>query len=121
LFFSLSKTSRKKDIPEYTGLLKILKEKYAMGEISSDEYRERTMILDDEYLDTDYWMYEDNSEMMLLKEKYAKCEVNSREYIERRDDIIRKRNSSGLDILKERYAKGEISFDEFKLMKKTLR
>ncbi|ODA39516.1 SHOCT domain-containing protein [Desulfosporosinus sp. BG] len=103
---------RKKNHPEHNKLLKILQEKYVTNEISSDEYHERSMLIDDAY-----WLDSDNPTMMLLKERYAKCEIDSREYIERRDELKGTRNKSPLDILKERYAKGEISSEEFYLIK----
>ncbi|HZK86051.1 MAG TPA: SHOCT domain-containing protein [Desulfosporosinus sp.] len=103
---------RKKNHPGHTKLLEILEEKYAINEISADEYHERSMLIEDEY-----WLDSDNPTMMILKERYAKCEIDSREYVERRDALKGNRNKSPLDILKERYAKGELSSDEFQLIK----
>lgn len=106
---------RKKNHPEHNKLLEILEEKYAINEISADEYRERSMLIEDEY-----WLDLDNPSMMILKERYANCEINSREYVVRRDELKGKRNKSPLDILKERYAKGEISSEEFQLTKSNI-
>lgn len=103
---------RKKNHPEHNKLMEILKEKYVTNEINADDYRERSMLIEDEY-----WLDSDNSTMMILKERYAKCEIDSREYVVRRDELKGKRNKSPLDILKERYAKGEISSEEFQLIK----
>lgn len=50
--------------------------------IDADAYRERIMILDDEY-----WLDSNISAMMILKERYANCEIDSREYIKRRDEL----------------------------------
>ncbi|KUO72325.1 MAG: hypothetical protein APF81_21725 [Desulfosporosinus sp. BRH_c37] len=103
---------RKKNHPELNKLLAILEEKYLTNGISAEEYRERSILIQDEY-----WLDSGNPTMMLLKERYAKCEIDSREYVERRDELNGKRSKSPLDILKERYAKGEISSDEFQLIK----
>jgi len=78
---------RKKNHPEHNRLLEILKEKYIKGEISADEYRERSMIIDDEYrLDSDI------PAMMILKERYANCEIDSREYVQRREELKGSKN-----------------------------
>lgn len=106
---------RKKNHPEHNKLLEILEEKYAINEISADEYHERSMLIEDEY-----WLDSDNPSMMILKERYANCEIDSREYVVRRDELKGKRNKSPLDILKERYAKGEISSEEFQLIKSNI-
>ena len=108
----LSEHFSKKNHPEHNKLLEILKEKYVTNEISADEYRERSMLVDDEY-----WLDSDSPTMMILKERYAKCEIDSREYIDRREELKGRRNKSALDVLKERYAKGEISSEEFRQMK----
>jgi uncharacterized membrane protein len=108
----LSEYFRKKNHPEFNRLLEILKEKYVEGEISADEYRERSMIIDDEYrLDSDI------PAMMILKERYANGEIDSREYVERREELKGSKNRSALNILEERYAKGEISTEEYKKIK----
>jgi len=105
---------RKKNHPEHNKLMEILQEKYVTNEITADEYRERSMLIEDEY-----WLDSDNPSMM-LKERYAKCEIDSREYVERRDELKGKRSKSPLDILKERYAKGELSLEEFQQIKTNL-
>ena len=106
---------RKKNHFEHNKLLEILEEKYAINEISADEYRERSMLIEDEY-----WLDSDNPTMMILKERYAKCEIDSREYVERREELKGRRNKSALDVLKERYARGELSSEEFQQMKKNI-
>jgi uncharacterized membrane protein len=73
---------RKKKHPGHNTLMKILEEKYYKHEISADEYRERSMILEDEY-----WLDPHDPEMVILKERYAKCEIDSREYVKRRDEL----------------------------------
>jgi uncharacterized membrane protein len=74
--------SRKNSHPEHARLLSLLKEKYARHEIGADEYRERSMILDDEY-----WLDDGDPEMMQLKERYARCEIDSREYVRQREEL----------------------------------
>ncbi len=106
---------RKKNHPKHNKILQILEEKYVTNEISADEYRERSMLIDDEY-----WLDSDNPTMMILKERYAKCEIDSREYVERREALKSKSNKSALDVLRERYAKGELSSEEFQQMKKNI-
>jgi len=106
---------RKKNHPAHSKLLEILEEKYAINEISADEYHERSMLIEDEY-----WLDLNNPSMMILKERYAKCEIDSREYVVRRDELKGRSNRSALDVLKERYAKGELSSEEFQQMKKNI-
>lgn len=88
----LTDRSRKKSNPEHDRLISLLKDKYARHEISADEYRERSMILEDEY-----WLDADDTEMMRLKERYARCEIDSREYVKRREELgeMRDKSSSG--------------------------
>ena len=106
---------RKKNHPEHNKLLEILKEKYVTNEINADEYRERSMLIEDEYC-----LNSDNPSVMILKQRYAKCEIDSREYVERREELKGRSNKSALDVLKERYAKGELSSEEFQQMKKNI-
>jgi len=106
---------RKKNRPQHNKLLEILQEKYVTNEISADEYREKSMLVDDEY-----WLDSDDPTMMILKERYAKCEIDSREYVERREELKGRKNKSALEDLRERYAKGEISSEEFQKMKKNI-
>lgn len=103
---------RKKSHPEHRRFLEILKDKYVKNEITADEYRERSMVLDDEY-----WLDSDNPAMMILKERYSRCEIDSREYVERRKELQGKETKTPLEILKERYARGEISSEEFQKIK----
>lgn len=104
--------SKKKHHPEYNKLMEILKEKYLTNEISAHEYRERSMLIEDEF-----WFDLNNPAMMILKERYAKCDIDSREYVERREELKGRSNKSALDVLKERYARGELSSEEFQLIK----
>ena len=92
--------------------MEILKEKYVTREINADEYRERSMLIED-----DFWLDSYNPAMMILKERYAKCDIDSREYAERREELKGRSKKSALDVLKERYAKGELSSEEFQLIK----
>lgn len=121
LIILISKVTKSIRIPEYDELLNILKERYAKGEITADDYRERSIILEDEYNQDDYWEYAENTEMVLIKGKYAKGEIDSREYIEKSEAIKKEYNSSPLEILKERFSNGEISEKEFKKIKNEIR
>jgi uncharacterized membrane protein len=78
----LTDRARKKSHPEHNRLMILLKEKYARREISADAFRERSMILEDEY-----WLDDDDPEMMQLKERYARCEIDSREYVRQREEL----------------------------------
>ncbi len=88
---------RKKKHPEHNNLMKILREKYANHEINEDEYRERSMILEDEY-----WLDSHAPVMMILKERYARCEINSREYVKRRDELKERSDRFSSASFKER-------------------
>lgn len=90
---------RKKNRPEHNRLMSLLKEKYARREISADEYRERSMILGDEY-----WLDADDPEMMRLKESYARREIDSREYVKRREELREMRTKAPSASFKERPA-----------------
>jgi len=90
---------RGKNHPEQNTLLKILKEKYARHEIGDDEFRERSMLVEDEY-----WRDADCPEMVRLKERYARCEIDSREYIKRREEIGELRDKPSPASFKERPA-----------------
>jgi uncharacterized membrane protein len=90
---------RWKNHPEQNTVLKILKEKYARHEISADEYRERSMLLEDEY-----WLDADDPEMRLLKESYARCGIDSRQYVKRRAELGELRDQSSSASFKERHA-----------------
>jgi uncharacterized membrane protein len=95
----LNECFRRKNHAEQKTLLNILKEKYARHEIGADEYRERSMILEDEY-----WLDADEPEMMTLKERYARREIDSREYVKRREEI-KERSRISAAVLKERTAR----------------
>lgn len=89
-------------------LIDILKEKYASGIITADEYIERKSIIED----TKY----SNSYTTILLERYAQCSVNTREFLNLKNQI----ESSNIDnITREALAKGELSYDEFKASPKS--
>ena len=88
----------KKNHPERSSLMNLLKERYARREIGADEFRERRMILEDEY-----WLDADAPEMVTLRERYARCEMDSREYVKRREEI-KERSRISASVLKERPA-----------------
>jgi putative membrane protein len=99
LIAALVSLFRRKSHPEQARLMSLLKEKYARREISADEYRERKIVLDDEY-----WLDDDYPEMMRLKERYARCEMASREYCEQREELRAMRNGAAAASFSERTA-----------------
>lgn len=104
--------SNKKVNPQTRVLLEILKERYVRDEISADEYRERSMIIeDDENFD---------SVAMNLKEQYVRGEIDSNEFCSKRNKVESGTVNKALYILNERYARGEISSDEYKKIKKEI-
>lgn len=121
VIISLNINSKSGSIPKYDKLFNMLKERYAKGDITADDYRERSMILEDEYYQDDYWLYAENAEMIHFKEKYVKGEIDSREYIEQRTTIKKLHNTSPLTILKERLENGEISEAEYKKIRNEIR
>lgn len=84
-------------------LIDVLKEKYASGIITADEYIERKSIIED----TKY----SNPYTTILIERYAECCVTTREFLNLKNQI----ESNNIDnITREGLAKGELSYDEFK-------
>ena len=84
-------------------LIDILKENYAYGIITADEYIERKSIIQDINYSNQY--------TPMLLERYARCEVNTREFLNIKNEI----ESDNIDIsARESLAKGELSYDEFK-------
>ncbi len=73
---------RKRNHPYQSILLRILRDKYIRNEISAEDYRERSMMLNDEY-----WLDSNDAAMADLKMEYAKCEISSREYVERKEAL----------------------------------
>jgi len=78
---------RRKKHPEHDRLMDILKGKHADGTIGESEYRERSMVLGDEY-----WIEANGPEMLKLKELYARCELDSREYVKQRAELFDQRS-----------------------------
>lgn len=60
-------------------LIDILKEKYASGDISADEFIERKSIIEDVKYSSEY--------TSILLERYAKCEVTTREFLNIKNEI----------------------------------
>ena len=63
----------------YTKSLNILKERYARGEIDSDEYTERKAIIED----TDF----PKTAELILFERYAKGEINTEEFYTIKNEV----------------------------------
>jgi len=84
-------------------LIDILKEKYASGIITTDEFLERKIIIEDIECLRD-----------VLAERYAQCFVDSKEFFSIKNEI----ESNNIDnLVCEKLVRGEISYDEFKLEK----
>ncbi len=98
---------RKRDNTNLIRIMEVLKQRYVKDEITANEFRERSIILENEE-STD-------PNILILMERYAVGEISTEEFIQKRDEIKKQgNNKTALDILKERYAKGEISEEEFK-------
>lgn len=89
--------SRKKNNAEHSRLMGTLKEKYAEKGIGPDEFRERSMLLEDEF-----WLDADDPDMVRFKERYARCEIDSREYVKRREELGAMRDSASSASFNER-------------------
>lgn len=90
---------RRKKHPEHDRLLDILKGKQADGTIGESEYRERSLVLGDEY-----WIEANGPEMLKLKELYAHCEIDSREYVKQRAELFDQRSYYAGETASERSA-----------------
>lgn len=84
-------------------LINILKEKYASGMLTADEFIERKSIIED----TKY----SNSYTPILLERYAKCIINTKEFLNIKIEIENNKNDV---FICEQLAKGDLSYDEFK-------
>lgn len=85
-------------------LIDILKEKYASGVITFDEYIERKSIIEDIRYSSQY--------IPILLERYAQCVIGSREFLNIKNII----ESNKFNIITcEKLAKGEVPYDEFNL------
>ncbi|EKQ56179.1 MULTISPECIES: SHOCT domain-containing protein [unclassified Clostridium] len=98
--------NNKTENPFREDLMDILKEKYAIGIISADEYIERKSIIEN--------MKYSNLYITILLKRYALCEVNTKEFFNIKNEI----EGINIDnITKERLVKGELSYNEFKFRK----
>ncbi|WP_297418388.1 SHOCT domain-containing protein [Clostridium sp.] len=98
--------NKKTENPFREELIDILKEKYAMGIISADEYIERKSIIEN--------IKYSNLYITILLKRYALCEVSTKEFFSIKNEI----ESINIDnITKERLVKGELSYNEFKFRK----
>lgn len=84
-------------------LINTLKEKYASGMLTADEFVERKSVIEDiEFT---------NSYTPVLLERYARCEITTKEFFNIKNEIESNRNDS---LICEQLAKGDLSYDEFK-------
>ncbi|EYE88880.1 hypothetical protein Q428_05770 [Fervidicella metallireducens AeB] len=83
-------------------LLNILKEKYAIGTISADEYKIRKSVIEELTFTCAY--------TPLLLERYANCEIDSKEFFAIKKEI---ENPNTPPVVCEKLAKGEISINEY--------
>ncbi len=89
-------------------LINILKEEYASGLITVDEFIERKSIIEaNEY---------SNSYTPILLERYAKCLITTKEFLAIKREIESNTNDA---FICEQLAKGDLSYNEFKLKYKT--
>ncbi|OOP72534.1 hypothetical protein [Clostridium beijerinckii] len=105
LAFILLRNKRTEN-PFVIKLIDILKEKYAIGIISADEYIERKAIIED--------TMDSNPYITILLKRYAHCEVDTKEFFCIKNEI---ESTNINNITKERLAKEGLSYDEFKLRK----
>lgn len=84
-------------------LLEILKEKYASGEITADEFIERKSIIEDIEYTSQY--------TPMLLDRYANCLVSTKELLNIKNEIENMKLDNNTC---EKLAKGELSFEEFK-------
>ena len=78
---------RRKNHPEHDRLMDILKGKFADRTIGEGEFRERSMVLGDEY-----WIEANGPEMMKPKGGYAACEIDSGAYVRQRQELFDQRS-----------------------------
>lgn len=83
--------------------INILKEKYASGTISVDEYIERKSIIENTKYSSPY--------IPILLERYAKCSISTEEFLNIKNEIESNKNDS---LICEQLAKGELSYNKFK-------
>ncbi|WP_333887711.1 SHOCT domain-containing protein [Clostridium sp.] len=84
-------------------LINILKEKYASGILTADEFMEKKSIIEDaEY---------SNSYTPILLERYARCLIDTEEFFNIKNEIESNKYDS---FICEQLAKGDLSYDEFK-------
>jgi uncharacterized membrane protein len=102
---------KKKSSPEINKILEILKQRYMKNEISTDEYTERKMLIEDEKFN--------DPAMYILNERYALGQMDSREFVERRNEI-NLLVKTVLNLLKEQYARGQITTEEFREKQKEI-
>ncbi|WPC43803.1 SHOCT domain-containing protein [Clostridium sp. JS66] len=84
--------------------ISILKEKYASGTISVDEYTERKSIIENTKYSSPY--------TPMLLERYAECSISTEEFLNIKNEIESNKNDS---FICEQLAKGELSYNKFKL------
>ncbi|WP_143315163.1 SHOCT domain-containing protein [Clostridium sp. HBUAS56017] len=100
---------RRKPTPnEFTvRLIDILKEKYASGIITADEFIERKSIIED--------IKYSNSYIPMLLERYANCKIGTKEFLNIKNLI--EENKIDNDTT-EQLVKGNLSYDEFRTSNK---
>lgn len=85
-------------------LINTLKEKYASGILTADEFMERKYIIED----TKY----SNPCTNILLERYASCLISTKEFLDVKNEIESNKHAS---FLCEQLAKGNLTYSEFKL------
>lgn len=127
LYIILRETGGQKNLSEGKIPLDILKERYAKGEITTEQFQKMTEELKNATRES-IWEEQDSSNAMdILNERYAKGELTSEQF-RTMNDYLKKvleeniwenadpDSSNAMNILKERYAKGELNNEQFRIM-----
>lgn len=84
-------------------LIDLLKEKYASGEISADEFVERKSIIENTEYTSQY--------VPILLERYARCLITTKDFLSIKNEIESNKHN---DLICKQLAEETVSYDEFK-------
>lgn len=85
-------------------LIDLLKEKYASGAISADEFMERKSIVENTEYTSPY--------VPILLERYAGCLITTKDFLSIKNEIESNKHN---DLICKQLAEETVSYDEFKL------
>ncbi len=103
ILYIININNKKKSEPFFINLLDILKEKYALGKISFDEYMRKKSVVEN--------IHYSNPFTLVLLQRYVKGDIDSKDFFYMKNQI---ENNISLDALNEQLVKGEITLDEYK-------